>query len=117
MRRSSESADHAGTHDLSAPDETVDDAPVPAEGVGERAGDDQEEPRGQDAAEVLVAQGHAQRRRQPAHNVGKWEITESENLLFGRGFGLVTDVQSGPDGHLYVVSNTHGAVYEIFRRR
>ena len=51
-----------------------------------------------------------------ADNVGKWEITESESLLFGRNFGLVTDVHTGPDGHLYVVSNTHGAVYEIFRR-
>jgi glucose/arabinose dehydrogenase len=52
-----------------------------------------------------------------ADNVGKWEITESESLLFGRNFGLVTDIHTGPDGHLYLVSNTHGAVYEIFRRR
>jgi aldose sugar dehydrogenase len=51
-----------------------------------------------------------------ADNVGKWELTESESLLFGRNFGLVTDVNTGPDGNLYVVSNTHGAVYEIFRR-
>jgi aldose sugar dehydrogenase len=51
-----------------------------------------------------------------ADNVGKWEITESESLLFGRNFGLVTDINTGPDGHLYVLSNTHGAVYEIFRR-
>jgi glucose/arabinose dehydrogenase len=52
-----------------------------------------------------------------ADNLHKWEITESESLLFGRNFGLVTDIQTGPDGHLYVVSITHGAVYEIFRRR
>jgi hypothetical protein len=52
-----------------------------------------------------------------ADNVGKLEITASESLLFGRNFGLVTDIHTGPDGHLYVVSNTHGAVYEIFRRR
>jgi glucose/arabinose dehydrogenase len=52
-----------------------------------------------------------------ADNIGKWEITESESLLFGRNFGLVTDIHTGPDGHLYVVSNTHAAVYEIFRRR
>jgi aldose sugar dehydrogenase len=51
-----------------------------------------------------------------ADNVGKWEITESESLLFGRNFGLVTDVHTGPDGNLYVVSNTRGTVYEIFRR-
>ena len=36
-----------------------------------------------------------------------------ESLLFGRNFGLVTDVSTGPDGHLYVVSITHGAVCEI----
>jgi glucose/arabinose dehydrogenase len=51
-----------------------------------------------------------------ADNINKWEITESESLLFGRNFGLVTDIQTGPDGHLYVVSNTHGVVHEIFRR-
>jgi hypothetical protein len=33
-----------------------------------------------------------------ADNVGKWEITESESLLFGRNFGLVTDIHTGPDG-------------------
>jgi glucose/arabinose dehydrogenase len=51
-----------------------------------------------------------------ADNVNKWEITESESLLFGRNFGVGTDVQTGPDGHLYVVSLSHGAIYEIHRR-
>jgi glucose/arabinose dehydrogenase len=51
-----------------------------------------------------------------ADNVNKWEITESESLLFGRNFGVGTDVQTGPDGHLYVVSLSHGTVYEIHRR-
>jgi glucose/arabinose dehydrogenase len=51
-----------------------------------------------------------------ADNVHKWEITESESLLFGRNFGIGTDVQTGPNGNLYVVSLTDGAVYEIFRR-
>jgi len=51
-----------------------------------------------------------------ADNVDKWEITESESLLFGRNFGVGTDIQTGPDGNLYVVSLSHGAVYEIFRR-
>ena len=41
------------------------------------------------------------RRRQPPH---KWELTESESLLFGRDFGVVTDVQTGPNGNLYLVS-------------
>jgi aldose sugar dehydrogenase len=51
-----------------------------------------------------------------ADNVNKWEITESESLLFGTNFGVGTDIQTGPDGHLYVVSLSHGAVYEIQRR-
>jgi aldose sugar dehydrogenase len=50
-----------------------------------------------------------------ADNLHKWELTESESLLFGRNFGVGTDVQTGPDGHLYVVSLSKGAVYEIRR--
>ena len=41
---------------------------------------------------------------------------ESESLLFGRNFGVGTDIQTGPDGNLYVVSLSHGTVYEIHRR-
>jgi aldose sugar dehydrogenase len=52
-----------------------------------------------------------------ADNLAKWEITESESLLFGRNFGVVTDVQTGPNGNLFVVSLTHGTVYEIFLQR
>jgi glucose/arabinose dehydrogenase len=52
-----------------------------------------------------------------ADNVHKWEITESESLLFGRNFGIGTDIQTGPNGNLYVVSLTDGAVYEIFKRK
>jgi glucose/arabinose dehydrogenase len=52
-----------------------------------------------------------------ADNLDKWEITESESLLFGRNFGIATDIHTGPDGHLYVVSLSHGAVYEILRSR
>jgi glucose/arabinose dehydrogenase len=52
-----------------------------------------------------------------ADNRHKWEITESESLLFGRNFGVGTDVQTGPNGNLYIVSLSDGAVYEIFRPR
>ncbi len=50
-----------------------------------------------------------------ADNIHKWEITESESLRFGRDFGVGTDVQTGPNGNLYVVSLSHGNVYEVFR--
>jgi aldose sugar dehydrogenase len=52
-----------------------------------------------------------------ADNVGKWTLGESESLLFGRNFGIGTDIHTGPDGDLYVVSLTHGTVYEIHRPR
>jgi len=51
-----------------------------------------------------------------ADNLAKHDITESESLLIGRNFGVVTDIQTGPDGNLYVVSLTRGAVYRIHRR-
>jgi glucose/arabinose dehydrogenase len=51
-----------------------------------------------------------------ADNTAKFDITESESLLFGTNFGVGTDVRTGPNGNLFVVSLTHGAVYEIYRR-
>jgi hypothetical protein len=51
-----------------------------------------------------------------ADNLAKHEITESESLLIGRDFGVVTDIETGPNGNLFVVSLTNGAVYEIFRK-
>jgi hypothetical protein len=48
-----------------------------------------------------------------ADNDDKFDIKESESLLIGRDFGISTDIQSGPNGNLFVVSNSNGAVYEI----
>jgi hypothetical protein len=50
-----------------------------------------------------------------AENNDKWDITGSESLLFGKGFGVTTEIVTGPNGNLFVVSNSLGAVYEIFR--
>jgi glucose/arabinose dehydrogenase len=52
-----------------------------------------------------------------ADNPNKFDITESESLLFGRGFGVGTDIQTGPNGNLFVVSLSNGAIYEIFSSR
>ncbi|GAC1459399.1 MAG: hypothetical protein PVSMB1_09350 [Gemmatimonadaceae bacterium] len=46
----------------------------------------------------------------------KWDITGSESLLFGIGFGVTTDVLTGPNGNLFVVSLSKGTVYEIQRQ-
>ena len=40
-------------------------------------------------------------------------IQESQQFVFARGFGGITDLQVGPDGYLYVLSYTDGALYRI----
>jgi len=45
----------------------------------------------------------------------KFEGTESETLVIGRGFGITPDIEQGPDGNLYVVSNTDNLIYKISR--
>jgi glucose/arabinose dehydrogenase len=51
-----------------------------------------------------------------ADNLAKHEITESESLLIGRDFGVTSDIETGPNGNLYVVSLSRGTIYEVFRR-
>ncbi len=38
---------------------------------------------------------------------------ERDQFLFGEGFGAITDLEIGPDGALYVLSITNGAIYRI----
>jgi glucose/arabinose dehydrogenase len=52
-----------------------------------------------------------------ADNVTFHEMTESESLLLGRDFGIVTDIETGPNGNVFVVSLSDGAIYELSRRR
>ena len=52
-----------------------------------------------------------------ADNTAKFDPTESETLRFGTGFGVGTDIQTGPNGNLFVVSLSNGAIYEIRRVR
>jgi aldose sugar dehydrogenase len=51
-----------------------------------------------------------------ADNTAKNDITESESLLIGRDFGVGTDIETGPNGNLFVVSVSKGAIFEVFRR-
>jgi len=51
-----------------------------------------------------------------ADNTAKFSPTESESLIFGTDFGVGTDIQTGPNGSLYVVSLSNGAVYEVYRQ-
>ena len=50
-----------------------------------------------------------------ADNEAKYSAVESESLLFGSGFGVSTDIQTGPGGGLFVVSTSAGSVYEVHR--
>jgi glucose/arabinose dehydrogenase len=43
-------------------------------------------------------------------------LAESENLLFGTDFGVGAQILTGPNGNLFVLSASKGAIYEIFRR-
>jgi glucose/arabinose dehydrogenase len=51
-----------------------------------------------------------------ADNNHKFDITESESLLIGTNFGVVTDIETGPNGNLFLVSLDQGAIHEVFRR-
>jgi aldose sugar dehydrogenase len=61
----------------------------------------------------MIATNDARLEDLVADNTDKWDITESESLLFGSGFGVITDIHTGPNGNLFLVSLSHGAVYEI----
>jgi aldose sugar dehydrogenase len=39
--------------------------------------------------------------------------TDIDDILFGERFGGITDLEIGPDGYLYVVSFSKGAIYRI----
>ena len=51
-----------------------------------------------------------------ADNLTFHDMTESESLVVGEDFGIVTDIRTGPNGNLFVVSLSNGAIYEIARR-
>jgi glucose/arabinose dehydrogenase len=51
-----------------------------------------------------------------ADNVAKFEITESESLLIGTNFGIVTDIETAPNGNLFLVSLSTGQIFEIAHR-
>ncbi len=46
-------------------------------------------------------------------NSAKGDLGESADYVAGTGFGIVTDIEQGPDGRLWVVSLSNGSVYAI----
>lgn len=51
-----------------------------------------------------------------ADNAAKFDPAESTSLIVGENFGVGTDIQTSPDGRVFVVSLSDGAVYEIRKR-
>ena len=50
-------------------------------------------------------------------NATFYDMTEGETLLFGTHFGIVTDIRTGPNGNLFLVSLADGKVFEVYRRK
>ncbi|MEC4847616.1 MAG: PQQ-dependent sugar dehydrogenase [Nitrosarchaeum sp.] len=44
---------------------------------------------------------------------GQKDFESLDEIIFGTGFGCITDVEMGPDGLLYVVSITDNTIYKI----
>lgn len=42
---------------------------------------------------------------------------ELDTILFGEGFGSITDLEVGPDGYLYVVSYEEGKIFKIIPKK
>ena len=44
-------------------------------------------------------------------------ISENQDIIWGKGFGIITDIQVGPDGYLYILSINHsqerGTIHRI----
>jgi glucose/arabinose dehydrogenase len=38
---------------------------------------------------------------------------EMDSIVFGEGFAGITDIKTGPDGYLYVLSFDDGTIYRI----
>jgi hypothetical protein len=44
---------------------------------------------------------------------GNWTVDKGEGIVFGQGFGGITDIEVGPDGYLYVVSIGQEKIFKI----
>ena len=39
-------------------------------------------------------------------------LEEEQSIIFGEGFGVITDIKVGPDGYLYILG-FDGTIYRI----
>jgi aldose sugar dehydrogenase len=64
----------------------------------------------EDRTELILTGNLADKR---ADNVDEDEL---EGIIFGQGFGGITDLEVGPDGYLYVLSFAQGVIYRVVPR-
>jgi glucose/arabinose dehydrogenase len=38
---------------------------------------------------------------------------DNKSIIFGTGFGGISDIKEGPDGLIYIISYSEGAIYRI----
>lgn len=48
-----------------------------------------------------------------ADPVKEGEDSELSSLILGDGFGRITDIESGPDGLLYIMTYEDGKIYRL----
>jgi glucose/arabinose dehydrogenase len=63
-----------------------------------------------------VAVDHPELEDRVVDNEDFHELGSTEANVIGTGFGIVTDIKSGPNGRMFVVSLDQGNVYEIWRQ-
>ncbi len=42
---------------------------------------------------------------------------EAEDAIFGTGFGGITDIKTGPEGYLYILSSVYGTLFRVVPAR
>jgi len=52
----------------------------------------------------------------PLDNKVANNFNETKDIIFGEGFGIISDLKVGPDGYLYVVALGKGSIYKIMPR-
>jgi glucose/arabinose dehydrogenase len=48
-----------------------------------------------------------------ADPVKEGENSELSSIILGEGFGQITDIETGPDGLLYILTYEDGKIYRI----
>ena len=62
-----------------------------------------------------ISHGHAWQYPDQLHDRVIDTDHEASSIIFGTGFKGITDIETGPDGNMYVLSFDDGILYKIFK--